>query len=75
VAEFFRVLRVQVGVELRLARTTPDQTVVVYSRQTGDFSSNDLKNFRIPEIGHQQCKHTGSECSMLVTAPELGECA
>ena len=46
VAETFLVLRVQVGVGLRLARTTPDQTVVVYSRQTGDFSSDDLKNFR-----------------------------
>jgi hypothetical protein len=41
-AEFFRVLHARIGVELRLARTTPDQTVVVHSRQTGDFSASCL---------------------------------
>ena len=51
--------------------TPPDQTVVVDSRQTGDFSANDLKNFRLPEIGHQQRKHTGGECSMFVSATDL----
>jgi hypothetical protein len=47
----------------------------VHSRQTGDFSANDLKNLRIAKIGHQQRKHTGGRRSMFVYTPRFGECA
>jgi len=42
-----------VGVELRLTRTTPDQSVVVYSGEAGNFPANDLKNLRVAKIGYQ----------------------
>jgi len=53
-ADFLRVFEAGVGVHARVGGTAPEQAVFIDPRQAGNFTTDDLKNFRAREARHEQ---------------------
>ena len=56
-AKLFRVLEADVGIEPRMRGAAPREGEIVDARKARDFAADELKNFRVPEIGNQQREH------------------